>query len=95
MSNSALIKALDATTPISASALRNKTLATDGRKAPSSPKKQVTINTDNNEVDGKAPAQPVDTGGLLSPARKQRLTKLEDTQKLLNNQTASGARRMT
>ena len=96
------MKALDATTPVSTSALRNKTLATDGGKAPTSQKK-VTINTQNNEVAGQPPAQtpaqppaqPVDTGGLLSPARKQRLTKLEDTQKLLNNQTASGARRMT
>ena len=92
------MRALDATTPVSTSALRNKTLATDGGKAPTSQKK-VTINTQNNEVAGQPPAQPpaqpVDTGGLLSPARKQRLTKLEDTQKLLNNQTASGARRMT
>ena len=95
MSNTALMKALDATTPVSTSALRNKTLATDGGKVQTSQKKQVTINTQNNEVAGQAPAQPVDTGGLLSPARKQRLTKLEDTQKLLNNQTASGARRMT
>ena len=88
MSNTALMKALDATTPVSPSVLRNKTLTTDGTGK--AQKKQVTINTQNNEV-----SQPAASGGLLSPARKQRLSKLEDTQKLLNNQTASGARRMT
>ena len=45
MSNAALMKALDATTPVSTSALRNKSLNTDGGRAQTSQKKQVTINT--------------------------------------------------